>query len=372
MARSLNASPQPILTLDRYRQIHSIPMCIFNGVENPSEAVTGCDICWPQWMRDMLAQALSDAEGTLAGELEFYLGQHYLVDLDLAWEDPMQLKWGHVIGGGIRARVEVTPSTSDFTVDPATITVTQASFSGGISEIVVVEDSTGLEIVPDRIVTSGVNYVIEIDQCKLIEWDNLENQTTATCIEYDALFPAATWLGLADLTVYREYLDTSDQATITFAPGCDCWTCNTACTGTEYTGCVFVLDEEISKVRIAMADYSAGSWTCSYPTVCGCFHGSKVSVNYLAGTTNIPGWEQAIIRLAHTYMAIEPCGCAMFDAVWQRDTRIPTTLTAERVNNPFGEMDGAWWAWKWTQRNRHGHAILLGKTDVWERRRLGF
>lgn len=370
MARALNISPQPLLTLDRYREIMAIPLCIFNGVANPNETTTGCDRCWPQWMRTMLAQSLSDAEGSLAGELEFYLGEQYLTDQDLAWEDPMQLKWGHVVGAGVRARDEVTPGASDFTVDPATITVAQASFSGGATEIVVVEDETGLEIVPDKIVSSGANFIIEIDQCKLIEWDNLESQIA--CIDYDDAFPADTWLKLADLTVYREYLDDSDQATVTFAPGCGCCSSGSACTGTTQTACVYVIDEEISKVRITLADYSAGSWACAIPPVCSCCHGSKVAVNYLAGTTNIPGYEQAIIRLAHTYMAIEPCGCAMFDVVWQRDTRIPGVLTAERINNPFSSMDGAWWSWKWSQRNKHGKAILLGKTSIMERRRLRF
>jgi len=371
MARSLNVSPQPYLTLDRYRRIMNIPICLFNGVEDPSETTSGCDYCWPQWWRDLLAQALSDAEGTLANALTFWLGEHYLTDTGLTWRDPMELEYGWVVGGGIRGRTEVTPGASDFTTDPATITVAQASFSGGTDEIVVVEDSTGLEIVPDGVASTGANYVISISQCKLIEWDDLESQSV--CIDYDALFPAATWLKLADLTVYREYRDTSDQATITFAPSCTCCASAEACEGTEYTGCVFVLKDETSRVRVAMADYSDGSWTCSYPTVCGCFHGTKIDVNYLAGTTSIPGWEQAIIRLAHTYMAIEPCGCAMFDTVWQRDTRVPTTLTAERINCPFGQADGAWWAWKWAERNRHGTAIMMGEVDAVERRRfLGF
>ena len=371
MARSLYTSPQPYLTLDRYRQIMNIPICLFNGVENPDEVISGCDYCWPQWWRDLLCQALSDAEGTLAGVLNFWLGGHYLTAEGLDWYDPMTLPYGYITGGGIQGLTEVTPTASDFTVDPATITVTAADFAGGTSEIYIVEDETGLEIVPDRIETVGANYVIYIDQCKLIEWDDLRDWTE--CIDYDDTFPNTTWLKLADLTVYREYLDTSDQATITFAESCDCWTCCDACDGDEYTGCVFVFDPEISKVVISMGDYSDGDWTCSYPTGCGCYHGSKVDVNYLAGTTSIPGWEQAIIRLAHTYMAIEPCGCAMFDAVWQRDTNVPSVLTAERINCPFGTADGAWWAWKWAQRYELGTGIMLGKVDRTDRAHfLGF
>ena len=127
-------------------------------------------------------------------QLGFYLGARYLIDYDRVWTSPLQLRYGHVAGAGIRARDEVTPGASDFTVDPATITVPSASFSGGTSEIVVIEDSTGLEIEYDDITTVGANYVINIGQYKLVEWDDLEEQVDT--IDYDALFPAATWLKL--------------------------------------------------------------------------------------------------------------------------------------------------------------------------------
>ncbi|NIQ78929.1 MAG: hypothetical protein GTN93_12745, partial [Anaerolineae bacterium] len=83
--------------------------------------------------------------------MKFYLGTRYLTDHDLLWRNPVQLKFGHVLGAGVRARDAVTPSASDFTTDPATITVPSASFSGGIGEIVVVETATGLEIEPDGV-----------------------------------------------------------------------------------------------------------------------------------------------------------------------------------------------------------------------------
>jgi hypothetical protein len=353
MARSLTSSPQPFLTLDRYAKILNIPLCRFNGVENPDEVVSSqCDHCFTQWERDRIAQALADAEGYFAEQMHFYFGARYLTDEGLLWENPMRLNYGHIVGGGIRARDEVTPGASDFTIDPATITVPSASFSGGASEIVVVEDATGLEIVPDKIETSGANFVIYIDQCKLIEWDDLESQES--CIDYDAAFPAATWLKLADLTVYREYRDDTSQATITFASDCDCWSCATdVCDGTTITGCVFVFDPEISNVRVNMATLNNGSWSCDWPDACGCIHGSKVAVNYLAGTTAIPGWEQVVISLAHTYLDEEPCGCARFDVRWQRDTKIEENE----------QMRGQNRADKFIQKFGHGKAIMLGRTD---------
>jgi hypothetical protein len=361
MARSLDASPQPFLTLDRYAKILNLPLCYFNGVENPADTTSNCDHCWSQWERDRIAQALADAEGYFADHLHYWFGERYLTDEDLLWENPMRLNYGHITGGGIRARDEVTPSASDFTIDPATITVASASFSGGVSEVVVVEDATGLEIVPDKIETSGANFVIYIDQCKLIEWDNLENaEGGESCIDYDNTFPAATWLKLADLTVYREYLDTDTQATITFANDCNCWTCaSDVCDGTTMTGCVFVFDQEISNVRINMATLSDGSWGCDWPSACCCYHGSKVSVNYLAGTTSSPGWEQVVISLAHTYLDEEPCGCARFDVRWQRDTA---------VDEETGLMRGQLRADRYIQKFGHGKAIMLGRVDRTQRR----
>jgi hypothetical protein len=288
MARSEQAQPE--FSLDDYRRRFNIPPWAFNGVENPNETRRGCDHYYTQWERDDLAIALNDAEEQLAERLGFYLGARYLIDYDRPWDNPLQLRYGHVVGAGVRARTEVTPSASDFTTDPATITVPSASFTGGTSEVVVIEDDTGLEIEYDEITTSGANYVISISQYKLLNWTVLEEQSTT--IDYDATFPAASWLKLADVTVYRQYRDTDTQATITFGPSCNCWCAGVACTGSDYTGCVFVLNRDIGLVRINRATLSSGTWSCDQSAVCGCYEGDKVTVYYEAGTTDIPAWER--------------------------------------------------------------------------------
>jgi len=355
MARSETA--QPYFSLDQYRQRFNIPPWAFNGVENPAEARRGCDHYWTQWQRDDLALALNEAEGLLAERLGFYIGTRYLIDYDRPWRDPLQLRFGHVLGAGIRARTEVTPSASDFTTDPATITVPSASFTNGTDEVIVIEDETGLEIEYDEITTVGANYVISISQYKLIEWDDLEDQTET--IDYNAAFPAATWLKLADLTVYRQYRDTDTQATITFGPSCNCWCAGTACTGEDYTGCVFVLNRDIGLVRINRATLSDGTWSCDQSAVCGCYDGDKATIYYEAGATDIPGWRQAIYRLAHARMGEQPCGCALQERQWRLDRTVPSVLTAERINCPWGFEQGAWAAWSWVSDQAHGKAFML-------------
>lgn len=334
-----------------------VPECVFNGVENPNEVVTGCDKIFLQWQRDVIAEALDDAEGMIADAAGFWVGYRYITDEAEPWTDPMQLRYGHIIGGGIEGLTEVIPSASDFTVDPALITVAQADFPGGESEIKIVETSSGLRINPTDVAETGVNYVISIPQCRLIEWDNLDGQTAS--IDYDAAFPAATWLKLADLTIYRSYLDTTSQATITYGPDCNCLYCGTACEGLSYTGCVYVIDPEISKVRIQMATYSSGSWGCEYPVYTGCYRGDKVEVSYKAGTLDEPGWRRTVISLANSMLDFQPCGCAAFDFRMNKDRHIPSVLTGERINCEFGLSDGAWYAWKWCQNHKHVPAFML-------------
>jgi len=356
VARSEQA--QPYFSLDKYRKWFRIPAWAFNGVENPDETKKGCDHYWTQWERDDLAQALDDAEGLLATQLGFYLGARYLIDYDRMWTSPLQLRYGHVLGAGVRGRDEVTPSASDFTVDPATITVPSASFSGGTSEIVVIEDSTGLEIEYDDITTVGANYVINIGQAKLIEWDDLEEQDDT--IDYDAAFPAATWLKLADLTIYRQYRDTDTQAVITYGPSCNCVCAGEACVGTDYTGCAFVLNRDIGLVRVQRATLASGTWSCDNSAVCGCCAGDKTTIYYEAGTTSIPNWERAVFRLAHSQMGEQPCGCAHQERQWRLDVSALSVLTADRINCPWGSTKGAWFAYKWADNQAHGKAFMLG------------
>jgi hypothetical protein len=56
--------------------------------------------------------------------------------------------------------------------------------------------------------------------------------------------------------------------------------------------------------------------------------------------------EDAIVRLAHSKMPDEPCGCDMLQRHWKRDRNIPQVLTRERINCPFGLSDGAWFAYR--------------------------
>jgi len=62
--------------------------------------------------------------------------------------------------------------------------------------------------------------------------------------------------------------------------------------------------------------------------------------------------KMALVRLAHTLMPAEPCGCKIVQARWEQDRKIPAVVTREQLNSGFGAMDGAWFAYKVCQSAR--------------------
>ena len=83
-------------------------------------------------------------------------------------------------------------------------------------------------------------------------------------------------------------------------------------------------------------------------------------LNYLSGMDpTSPQAEDAIIRLAHSKMPEEPCGCSVAQRLWKRDRSVPSLLTAERLNCPFGLSDGAWIAWKFAMALKKYRAHTL-------------
>lgn len=83
------------------------------------------------------------------------------------------------------------------------------------------------------------------------------------------------------------------------------------------------------------------------------FGNGSAGLWYLAGEI-IPTVQEKdmIIRLAHSKMPDEPCGCEVAQRLWKRDRNIPDILTADRLQCPFGINDGAWIAYKWSQSFR--------------------
>ena len=381
MARATHES---LLTLDRYREIvQPIPLWAFNGIENPNEVLSGCDRVWAQWEREELARGLCEAEALLKNHLGFSLGRVYEDDVDLEFSSPsLQVNWGYVAGGGVRGRTAVVPAAWNFTADNATITVPAASFPGGTSEVILVETATGYKIDIDDVVAAGANYTVTVSQAKLVRWPYLQGQTANAPVAYPAAWPDTThylsevaagiWAN-AGLTVYREYRDTSSQAIIEFGPYVgaliDCWgacggACDTApCIGQAQTACIYVLNARNGVVRIQPATYDATTETWARATACiNCFNGIKIEAQYLAGATDLPGQDMAVVHLAHTLISFTPCGCDTARMMWDDDRysySLEEGVTGTQLACPFGRKNGAWKAWTWAQTMRLGRGGLI-------------
>ena len=68
------------------------------------------------------------------------------------------------------------------------------------------------------------------------------------------------------------------------------------------------------------ATYSAGTWSRSANAACCVGRPVTMEINYYAGDLVLDRTAQmAIVRLAHSKMPTEPCGCDVTQRLWKRD-----------------------------------------------------
>jgi len=83
-------------------------------------------------------------------------------------------------------------------------------------------------------------------------------------------------------------------------------------------------------------------------------------VSYQAGLSTLPpGFEDACFRLAHTLMPETPCAgeSVSHQMYWMRDRKADSAITKERVNCPWGTMDGAWYAFKFFTQSPYNYSL---------------
>ena len=141
---------------------------------------------------------------------------------------------------------------------------------------------------------------------------------------------------------------TTTQATL-ITPPCGC---GTTCTETETDACIHLRLPELGSVDIRRTASGAG---------CAARRRNGSSFNYQAGLTELTrAAEDAIIRLAHSLMATEPCSCEATQFMWRRDRQYTgSNGTRERINCSFGLSDGAWYAWRWAQEHKLVRGAVL-------------
>jgi hypothetical protein len=325
------------ISLARYAEIINYTDCAFFGVSHPDNENFACREIWTKPQRDDIAFHLAEAQAEIENVVGYPLSPKWIVDEVHPFGYKIVTYKTKVIELGIEAIQTLGAGVAtDVTTDPATITI--ATILTSTDGIKVYYPGTFEEIFPSDIQITGGNLVISVPKCRLVEHSLLDNPGSG--LDYAASIYQAT------VDVKRYYNDSSQQIKAVWPHGCNTVCQSGGCTRYTASACGVVLDGEIGEVSYNFAKYASGSWT-PLTKLCCIGNPSKLEISYHAGMSELdPIAETAIIRLAHSKMPFQPCGCDAVINMWRRDATIPQILSVERLECPFGLSNGAWMAWK--------------------------
>jgi hypothetical protein len=335
------------VSLVRYAYRIGYRECAFFGINHPDNAQYACREVWSGAQRRMIAQALLDAQDMIEQELGYYLAPKWTIDERHFYRRPLLAHWGHIIAGGVKSDVVIQAGVApNYAADPATVTVNGVTCAA--ENIHIYHAGTDIEIEPESVVIAAGVLTASIPWCRLVA--PAYEDTPEDGLQYADV---ATW-GAATVDVRCLTNDPATQAVLISPNGCTC--ISTPCADTEYSACIHVRLPDIGSLDVQRATYANGTWTRA--TLC--YPVSFVELNYESGLLTLPrGAEDAIIRLAHSLLPQQVCGCDSVLALWKRDTNVPAVLTRERINASFGLSDGAWYAWQWTQTHKLRRGSVL-------------
>lgn len=332
---------QGALTLARYVELTNFPSCGFWGVAHEDEAGNSCHIIWTERERLELANYLCQAQEMIEAELGYPLGFRWFIEQNVPYTVPLLARWGHVVEAGIRAAkvvqadVPVNHLTDPAIIGPVATTVTN------VNELKIYYPGTDLEIVPSKVVLSGGFVTFYVPRCRLVALENFDNPDVGWNYSDISVFEDT-------VDIYRIYNDPSVNAVLTTNHQCSFSCALQGCKEYTRAACIYITQPEIGAMEIYPATYDSG-WRRTGNCVNGWM---RVNLYYKAGTELDRLAENAIIRLAHSLMPSEPCGCDPVKALWKRDAHVPEVVTRERLSCPFGLSDGAWMAYMFAQSKR--------------------
>lgn len=337
------ARPYSCISLARYVEITGVHECSFWGVEETDTPDYECHQFWTEQERQMIARYLAEAQSEIEQEISYPLCRTWITNELRPYRFPLFSEMGYVVAGGVMGETDISAAASvSFATEPTTIGPIATTLTDA-TEIHVYYPDSDREITPYSISISGGFLTIWIPRCRLVSPDEF-NTSRKFPIDYTDVSKFTS-----TVDVKRIYNDVSTNATLIWPHSCTsgnlCY-----CSCGEYTmdGCIYVKNNKLGILDILPATYSAGSWASS--SACCRGEPENVLLNYHAGMYPITYQaEDAIIRLAHSKMPEEPCGCDVTQRLWGRDRNTPEVLTRERLNCPFGLSDGAWIAWRFAQ-----------------------
>lgn len=340
--------------LPRYAQLIEYNECPFFGV-NQDVVEYACRDIWTLPQRVVVAEALAEAQVEIEDELGFplsirwFAGERHKIERS----GIVFAEWQNVIEPGVRAESDISLGEAvNLAADPATVGPVATAVTDE-AEIRICHPGTDIEIFPSSIEIAAGNVTIEIPKCRMVK-ESLHNNPSGGLTYENATFEAT-------VDVKRVYNDPSTNATLIWPHKCSDSCAASNCSEYTQTACMLVRLSEPGTFDLRPATYSSGSWSGTTP----CFSSvpKYAEINYRAGIDSTHHqWrqiEQAVIRLAHSKMSQQPCGCDEAIRKWKRDRNVPGVLTRERINCPFGLSDGAWQAWMFVSNMRQYRMAVL-------------
>lgn len=397
------------LSVDRWAAIIGLNPIHFNRITialSPDAACNAGEDFWMQWPYmdqskvsiEDLASAIQEAEGMIENVVGYKLLPEWIVDEQRLTERPairedfgyglnprwmnksVKTKWGHIIAPGQRAKsvisagAAIVRSDADGDGYQETATVTVAS-TVAVDEVRVYFASQSgaddYEIRPVQVIASGGNLVITFKIWQVPNptlWERLSTDPTAIDGDNAANFQTT-------VDVYRVYNNPQSQLTMLWEPdtflNCACGldTCQ-VCTLGAQTGCIHIRDTRLGYFAYTPATWSASDAAFSQSEFALCREPDRMRLWYKAGNewqTNDPRkrvshdidpyWEKAIAYLAITLLSREVCACnntEHFIDYWREDlarngSQVSYQNARQQLENPFGTMRGAVYAWQRTQ-----------------------
>jgi hypothetical protein len=323
--------------LARYAQLIEYDECSFFGVANPDAADLGCRQIWLKSDRDLINKYLAEAQYEIEQETGYPLAPRWIgqgqTEEYLDWQAypsgrRILTRFTRFIEAGIEATSTISAGAAvDHSTDPAVIGPVATTVTD-TDEIRVYHPGLAVEIDPSSITISGGNLTIEIPRCRMVKQSVADNPEEG--LDYDDLDNFESTVDLK-----RIYNDSTTQATLAYPSSC------TGCKETTLSGCFYVRNKRLGILDIQLTGNGNGSCSC---------RAKIIKLNYRAGADVLtPQAEDAIVRLAHSKMPFELCGCERWSRLWRRDRETPKILSRERLNCPFGLNNGAWIAWQFAQ-----------------------
>ena len=348
--------PNPAVSIEEYSRWIDASECEILGVANaPNQNNFECRLIWSLSQRQYIQQYLSEAQEELEQFLGYFLNADWVVG-DIASEPDrlmryvdqqtpafnngrkmgwhsgwyknlgvFKARWKHLIKVGTRAESDIElGATVSYATEPAVVTV--ATSVEDINEIHVYHPGSNIEINVSEITLAGGTATISIPRCRLVKESLLDNDKNG--VDYNTI---SNFEETVD--VKRVFTDTTKQATVICSK---CGSCET----TTKSNCLSILNE-----RQGTLEMKNNTLTCS----CGCVP-ERIGLNYYCGEQNVTQKaKEMIIRLSHTKMPSEPCGCLIAQRLWQDDREVSDVVTNDQLNNPFGIMRGALITWQWVR-----------------------